>query len=54
MSVVPLSSVWVEANFKETQLEHMRIGVYHGTVAGFSAGTGSASSLLPAQNSTGN
>ena len=68
MSVVPLSSVWVEANFKEVQLDHMRIGqpvklsadiygssvVYHGTVAGFSAGTGSAFPLLPAQNATGN
>ncbi|MEX3583100.1 MAG: HlyD family secretion protein [Burkholderia sp.] len=68
MSVVPLNAVWVEANFKEVQLTHMRIGQpveltadiygssvkYHGKVVGFSAGTGSAFSLLPAQNATGN
>ncbi|HDR8925787.1 HlyD family secretion protein [Burkholderia vietnamiensis] len=68
MSVVPLNAVWVDANFKEVQLRHMRIGqpveltadiygssaVYHGKVVGFSAGTGSAFSLLPAQNATGN
>ena len=68
MAIVPLESVWVDANFKEVQLKHMRIGqpveltadvygssvVYHGKVVGFSAGTGSAFSLLPAQNATGN
>lgn len=68
MSVVPLNAVWVDANFKEVQLKHMRAGqpveltsdiygssvVYHGTVVGFSAGTGAAFSLLPAQNATGN
>ncbi|MCM2548973.1 EmrA/EmrK family multidrug efflux transporter periplasmic adaptor subunit [Burkholderia glumae] len=68
MSVVPLGQIWVDANFKEVQLDHMRIGqpveltadiygssvTYHGKVAGFSAGTGSAFSLLPAQNATGN
>lgn len=68
MSVVPLNAVWVDANFKEVQLKRMRIGqpveltadiygssaVYHGKVVGFSAGTGSAFSLLPAQNATGN
>ncbi|MEK6348344.1 MAG: HlyD family efflux transporter periplasmic adaptor subunit [Burkholderia sp.] len=68
MSVVPLNAVWVDANFKEVQLTHMRIGqpvelsadiygssvTYHGKVVGFSAGTGSAFSLLPAQNATGN
>ncbi|WP_116141545.1 efflux RND transporter periplasmic adaptor subunit [Trinickia diaoshuihuensis] len=68
MAIVPLESVWVDANFKEVQLTHMRIGqevrltadiygssvVYHGKVVGFSAGTGSAFSLLPAQNATGN
>ncbi|HVW51088.1 MULTISPECIES: efflux RND transporter periplasmic adaptor subunit [unclassified Trinickia] len=68
MAIVPLGSVWVDANFKEVQLRHMRIGqpveltadvygssvVYHGKVVGFSAGTGSAFSLLPAQNATGN
>jgi membrane fusion protein (multidrug efflux system) len=68
MSVVALNAVWVDANFKEVQLKHMRIGqpveltadvygssvVYHGKVVGFSAGTGAAFSLLPAQNATGN
>jgi membrane fusion protein, multidrug efflux system len=68
MSVVPLDQVWVDANFKEPQLARMRVGqpvtltadlygthvVYHGTVAGFGAGTGAAFSLLPAQNATGN
>ncbi|MFM0501687.1 EmrA/EmrK family multidrug efflux transporter periplasmic adaptor subunit [Paraburkholderia caffeinilytica] len=68
MAIVPLGGVWVDANFKEVQLKHMRIGqpveltadvygssvVYHGKVVGFSAGTGSAFSLLPAQNATGN
>ena len=68
MAIVPLESVWVDANFKEVQLKHMRIGqpveltadvygssvVFHGKVVGFSAGTGSAFSLLPAQNATGN
>ncbi|MEQ5838133.1 EmrA/EmrK family multidrug efflux transporter periplasmic adaptor subunit [Paraburkholderia acidicola] len=68
MAVVPLNSVWVDANFKEVQLRHIRIGQpveltadvygssvkYQGKVVGFSAGTGSAFSLLPAQNATGN
>jgi membrane fusion protein (multidrug efflux system) len=68
MAIVPLNGVWVDANFKEVQLKHMRLGqpveltadlygssvVYHGKVIGFSAGTGSAFSLLPAQNATGN
>jgi membrane fusion protein (multidrug efflux system) len=68
MAVVPLADVWVDANFKESQLENIRIGqpasltadiygskvVFHGTVAGFGAGTGAAFSLLPAQNATGN
>jgi membrane fusion protein, multidrug efflux system len=68
MAVVPLDQVWVDANFKEPQLARMRVGqpvtltadlygarvVYHGSVAGFGAGTGSAFSLLPAQNATGN
>ena len=68
MAVVPLDQVWVDANFKEVQITHMRIGQpveleadvygskvkYTGHVAGFSAGTGSAFSLLPAQNATGN
>jgi membrane fusion protein, multidrug efflux system len=68
MAVVPLDQVWVDANFKEPQLSHMRLGqpvsvtadlygtkiVYHGLVAGFGAGTGAAFALLPAQNATGN
>lgn len=68
MAVVPMSNLWVDANFKESQLRKMRIGqsvemsadlygdkvVYHGKVMGLSAGTGSAFSLLPAQNATGN
>ncbi len=68
MAVVPLDEVWVDANFKEPQMAHMRVGqpvtltadlygahvVYHGKVAGFGAGTGAAFSLLPAQNATGN
>ena len=68
MAIVALNSVWVDANFKEVQLKGMRIGqpveltadvygssvVFHGKVQGFSAGTGSAFSLLPAQNATGN
>jgi membrane fusion protein (multidrug efflux system) len=68
MAVVPLHQVWVDANFKETQLEHMRIGQpvtlksdlyggsaeFHGKVQSLGVGTGSAFSLLPAQNATGN
>ncbi len=68
MAIVPLDGVWVDANFKETQLRHIRIGQqvtlhadvyggdieYHGKVIGFSAGTGSAFATLPAQNATGN
>ena len=67
LTVVPLSDLWVDANFKETQLEHIRIGQpvkistdmysdveYHGKVVGLNAGTGSAFSLLPAENATGN
>jgi membrane fusion protein (multidrug efflux system) len=68
MAVVPLDQVWVDANFKEPQLADMRVGQpvtltadlygksvkYHGKVVGFGAGTGSAFSLLPAQNATGN
>ncbi|WP_222888621.1 multidrug efflux MFS transporter periplasmic adaptor subunit EmrA [Enterobacter sp. C2] len=68
MAVVPASGLWVDANFKETQLAHMRIGqtatvvsdiygddvTYTGKVVGLDMGTGSAFSLLPAQNATGN
>ena len=68
MAVVPLSDVWVDANFKEVQLARMRVGqpvkittdlygskiVYHGKIAGLGAGSGSAFALLPPQNASGN
>lgn len=68
MTVVPPEQVWVEANFKETQLADMRIGQpvevradlygggvrYQGKVASLGMGTGAAFSLLPAQNASGN
>jgi membrane fusion protein (multidrug efflux system) len=68
MTVIPLNSLWVDANFKEVQLRHLRIGqpaqvrsdlyggsfIFHGRVKGMSAGTGAAFSLLPAQNASGN
>ncbi|WP_175779261.1 efflux RND transporter periplasmic adaptor subunit [Burkholderia anthina] len=68
MSIVQLNRLWVEANFKEGQIRHMRVGqpvdvvsdlygsrvVYRGRVQGFSAGTGSAFSMLPSQNAAGN
>jgi membrane fusion protein, multidrug efflux system len=68
LAIVPLDQVWAEANFKETQLQDMRIGqrveitadfygsdvIYHGRVQGLVPGTGSAFSLLPPQNATGN
>jgi len=68
MAIVPLERLRVEANFREVQLRHMRIGQpvtvtadlygagvkYHGTVAGLGLGTGAAFALLPAQNATGN
>jgi len=68
LAIVPLADVWVDANFKETQLEYVRIGqpatltsdlyggavTYHGTVIGLGPGTGSAFALLPPQNATGN
>ena len=68
LSVVPLRGVHVDANFKEVQLDQVRIGQpvalesdlyggairYHGVVAGLSGGTGSAFATIPAQNATGN
>jgi membrane fusion protein (multidrug efflux system) len=68
MTVVPLHSLWVDANFKEVQLRNLRIGqtaevrsdlyggsfIFHGHVQGMAAGTGAAFSLLPAQNASGN
>ncbi|KAG9600120.1 hypothetical protein KCV01_g8063, partial [Aureobasidium melanogenum] len=68
MAVVPLHEVWIDANFKETQLTHMRIGqpvdvtadvygsdvVYKAKIRSLGVGSGSAFSILPAQNATGN
>jgi membrane fusion protein, multidrug efflux system len=68
LSVVPVSEMHVNANFKEGQLEDVKIGqtvsltadiygtsvTYHGVVEGFSAGSGSAFATIPAQNATGN
>ena len=68
MAIVPLSEVWVEANFKEDQLRGLRIGQpvtlvsdlyrgdarFHGKVVGLAPGTGSVFSLLPPQNASGN
>ena len=68
MTIVPLEQLWIEANFKETQLSKMRIGQpvkvhadlyggdveYDGKVVALGMGTGSAFSLLPAQNASGN
>ena len=68
MAIVPLNQVWVDANFKEPQLRHIRMGQpvklvadvygnkvsYDGVVAGLGVGTGAAFALLPAQNATGN
>ena len=68
MAVVNTDQMWLDANFKETQLTHMRIGqpveihfdlygkdkTFNGKVVGIEMGTGSAFSLLPTQNATGN
>jgi membrane fusion protein (multidrug efflux system) len=68
MQVIALGDLWLDANFKESQLQHIRIGqpveigtdlyggdvTYHGTVAGLGAGTGGAFALLPPQNASGN
>jgi len=68
MTVIPLNTLWIDANFKEVQLRNLRIGqpaqvrsdlyggsfIYHGHVVGMSAGTGAAFALLPAQNASGN
>lgn len=68
MSVIALQQLWAEANLKEEQIRHIRIGQpvivttdvygaavkYHGHIQGLSAGTGSAFSMLPAQNASGN
>ena len=68
MAIRSLREIWVDANFKETQLRYLRIGqpvdlyvdmyggrhVFKGRVSGFTMGTGSTLSLLPAENATGN
>ena len=68
MAVVPLSDVWIDANFKEVQLARMRVDqpvtvkadiyggsvTYHGHIEGLGAGSGSAFALLPPQNASGN
>ncbi|KXZ72369.1 putative multidrug resistance protein EmrK [Acinetobacter venetianus] len=68
MSVVPVAALYVDANYKESQLAKVKAGqkvtlksdlygddvVYHGVVQGFSGGTGAAFALIPAQNATGN
>jgi len=68
LSVIALNEVWVEANFKESQLKNLRLDqpvelfadvygskvIYHGVIEGLGAGTGAAFALLPAQNATGN
>ena len=68
MAVVPLERLWVDANVKEDQLDHLRIGqpvvmhsdsfgddvTFHGRLVGLAAGTGSAFALLPPQNASGN
>jgi len=68
LAVVPLDDVWIDANFKEGQLERMRAGqpvtvhtdlyggnvTYHGHVVGIAEGSGNAFALLPSQNASGN
>ena len=68
MAVRSLTEIWIDANFKETQLADLRIGQrvscevdmygsrreYTGRITGFTMGTGSTLALLPAQNATGN
>lgn len=68
LSVIPLDQIWVNANYKETQLKRMRIGqkvdltvdlwgaenLFHGTIIGLPGGAGNAFSLLPPQNLSGN
>jgi len=67
LAIVPLNEIWVDANYKESQLSDLRIGqpvtleadaysgvTYHGKIYGIGAGTGAAFSLLPPQNATGN
>jgi membrane fusion protein (multidrug efflux system) len=66
-SLVESGDTWIEANYKETQLEHLKVGqpatvtvdtypgiTFHGQVASIGAATGSEFSLIPPQNATGN
>lgn len=67
LAIVPLDQIWVDANYKESQLGNLRVGqsvtlyadaysdvTFHGKVVGLNAGTGAVFSLLPPQNATGN
>ncbi len=68
MAIRSMKEIWVDANFKETQLRDLRIGLpvdlridmygkrrmFQGRISGFTMGTGSTLALLPAQNATGN
>lgn len=68
LAIIPLDQIWVDANFREVQLENLRIGQpvelkadmygsdmsYHGTIVGLNPGTGAVFSVLPPQNATGN
>ena len=68
MMIVPVDKLYVDANYKEGQLQGVRVGqratltsdlhgddvVYHGRVVGLAGGTGASSALIPAQNATGN
>src|SRR3990167_7328510 len=68
MSVIPLDQIWLNANFKETQIKKMRLGqkvdvtvdlwgvenIFHGRIVGLPGGAGNVFSLLPPQNLSGN
>jgi len=68
LAIIPTQGYWVDANFKETQLRHIRVGqkvkltsdlygkdvIYHAKVTGIAPGTGAVFSLIPPQNATGN
>lgn len=68
LAIIPLDQIWVDANYKETQMKNMRIGqevrlvsdyygegvVYHGEIVGLPGGAGNAFSILPPQNLSGN
>lgn len=68
MTIVPVSTAYVDANFKESQFKRLKLGqpvelhsdfygkdvLFHGKITGFAGGTGAAFSLIPAQNATGN